>query len=198
MKRNFNFKLKNSPGNLWRKFCSGMRSIASWPEKLRQKFHKEKPLKADFTPEMEHILNKLISDTVGTGGAMDRDFLSHIAGVNEDHPIGEPEAREILQSLLKLAIAKRDLINGRIEHSVEYGSLYYRYYTKIQTIYDLNVETNLRKEEMAAAQRDYFFAFNLYNNVRDKTYESTMRSRHSGESYTPPPSAAPTEGDSTK
>jgi hypothetical protein len=198
LKLNFNFKLKKRPGNLWRKFCAGMRSIAAWPGKLRQKFHKEKPLKADFTPEMEHILNKIIRDTVGTGGAMDQEFLRHIVGVDEEHPIGEPEAREALQSLLKLAIAKRDLINGRIEHSVEYGSLYYRYYAKLQTIYDLNMKTNLRREEMAAAQRDYFFAYNLYNNVRDMTYEPTVTQKHSGASYPPPPPAVPTEGGSTK
>ena len=198
MKQKIKLDLKYRIVKLWRHFRAGVRCIFSWPTKLRQRFHKEKPLKADFIPEMEYILNKIIRDTVGTGGSLDQEFLRYTAQIDEDHPIGETEARDLLLSLLKLAVAKRDLINGRIEHSVEYGSLYYRYYAKLQTIYDLNVETNIRREELAAAQRDYFFAYNMYNNVRDMTFDPKVTRKYSGENYAPPPPAVSTEGGSTR
>lgn len=190
-------KLKPFFFKAWRRICSCGRLLLETPGRVREFFHKDRPLKADFTPEMEGIMNKLIRSTVGIGGALDREFQRQAARFDKDKPIGEHEARELINSLLKLAIANRDLINGRIEHSVEYGSLYYRYYSKLQTVYDLTVEANLKREEMAAAQRDYFFAYNMYNNVCELTYDPKVTKKYTGESYGPPPPAAVTDGGKT-
>lgn len=197
MKSDLKFKPQKSFSRLWRSFMATLRSRKDRPARLRHQFRKDRPLRAEFTPEMEKILNKLIRDTVGTGGALDQEFLRYTAQFDKSHPIGEKEARTLLMSLLKRAIANRDLINGRIEHAVEYGSLYNRYYAKLQNIYDLTVQTNIRREEMAAAQQDYFFAHNVYQNVRDLTYSPQVTQQHTGTNFPPPPQAAPTQGGTT-
>lgn len=182
----------------WRVVCTWWRSLADLPRKFREFWHKDRTLKSDFTPEMEAIMTRLIRSTVGTGGELDREFRRLSARFDkEEKPIGEREARELILSLLKVAIANRDLINGRIEHSVEFGSLYYRYYSKLQTVYDLTVDANFKREEMAEAQRDYFFAYNLYNNVCEMTYAPEAIKQFTGKSYAPPPPATIMDGGKT-
>ena len=165
--------------------------------RIRELRRKEKPIRADFTPEMEAIMNKLIRSTVGIGGALDREFARQSAQYDKDNPIGEHQARELIQSLLMIAIANRDKINGRIEHSVEFGSLYYRYYSKLQTIYNLTTEANARREEMGMAQQDYYFAYNMHKNVREMTYEAQATKKNTTPKNDPPPKAASMEGEKT-
>lgn len=151
-------------------------------------------MRTDFTPEMEDIMNKLIRSTVGTGGALDREFMRQTAQYDKKNPIGEPQARELLRSLLQLAIANRDKINGRIEHSVEFGWLYYRYYSKLKTIYDLTVEANVKREEMLLAQKEYYAAHNMYQNVYDMTFTPEATKVNTTPPYPPPQNAEQQNG----
>lgn len=192
--RNF---ISNSFQWCWRHISSFWLDIREIPSKLLQFRIKEKPLRANFTPEMESIMNKLIRSTVGTGGALDREFMKQSSQYDADNPIGEIQARELLHSLLTLAVANREKINGRIEHSVEFGSLYYRYYSKLQTVYDLTVETNVRREALAEAQQEYYFAHNLYNNVREMTYSAEAIKKNTKASYSSPAPADTTQGGNT-
>lgn len=189
--------VRDTAQRCWRHICAVWLDIREIPGKIRQLWRREKPIRADFTPEMEAIMNKLIRSTVGTGGALDREFLRQSAQFDKDRPIGEEEARELIRSLLKLAIANRDKLNGRIEHSVEFGSLYYRYYSKLQTVYALTVAANNKREELEDALREYHFAYNVYANVRSMTYVPEMTKKNNDPSIGPPPAVETKKGGKT-
>ena len=56
------------------------------------------------------------------------------------------------------------------------------------------METNARREMLAEAQQDYYFAHNLYNNVREMTYSADATKKSTEPGYAPPPPAATREG----
>ena len=59
------------------------------------------------------------------------------------------------------------------------------------------METNVRRELLAEAQQDYYFAHNLYNNVREMTYSTDATKKSIEPGYAPPPPAVTTEGGNT-
>lgn len=139
---------------------------------LKCGFYKGKELSVDFVPELETVVTDLIQETISSGGALDREFQRQIDFYRRNKlPVGEPQARQILLSLLKVAVAEREQLNGRLEQSVEVGPLFNRYYSKLQTVYDLDVKMQKAKKEMDLAEHDYEFIKRVYHNAQRSLYK---------------------------
>lgn len=161
-------------------FLEALRGIGSfignaW-KKLISFFRREKKLNVNFTPELEAVATQLIQETIGTGGALEREFQRQIDFFRRrNQPIGEPQARKIIESLLKVAISQREQLNGRLEQHVEVGALYNRYYSKLQVVYDLSVAADSARKGMEEANNDYKKACKLYDFVYDSTLSPEAR-----------------------
>ena len=110
----------------------------------------------DIRPELEDVVTALIAQTTGD---MDRVFSKWIRQYGANNPTGESEARAILEGLLKLAIANREQLNGRIVSSAEVGRMYDRYYDRLA-----------RELARNRASQELEFFEDRYNDVRDRTY----------------------------
>lgn len=121
----------------------------------------------DIRPELEDVVTALIAQTTGD---MDRVFSKWIRQYGANNPTGESEARAILEGLLKLAIANREQLNGRIVSSAEVGRMYDRYYDRLAEIDDLNAKAEGRELARNRASQELEFFEDRYNDVRDRTY----------------------------
>lgn len=192
--------MRNRIPELWKRFVSFMGKVIqgarTWlvalylkvkdvVKKIRRRvklkrFHKKK-LSMNFTPELESVVTALLDDTIGEGGALDWEFQRQIDYYRrKKQPIGEPQAREILMNLLKVAASDRERLNGRLEQCVEVGELYNRYYSKLQTVYDLDVKTENARLEMELAENEYNFLNNVYLNARNTVYGKDFTRQYQG------------------
>ena len=85
-------------------------------------------------------------------------------------PLSEDEARVILNGLIKEAIAKRKVMTGRIEKSVETGALFERYYGKMQVINALTNSAYVQMKKMDKAKERYDFEREVYKKLIGKMY----------------------------
>ena len=152
----------------FRKLKEGIRKLRV---SMKCGFYKGKDLTVDFTPELEAVVTDLTQETISSGGALDREFQRQIDFFRRNKlPIGEPQAMRIMVSLLKVAVAEREQLNGRLEQSVEVGPLFNRYYSKLQTVYDLDVKVQKTQKEMELAKHDYELAERIYYNAQKSLY----------------------------
>ena len=87
-------------------------------------------------------------------------------------PLSEEEACVILNGLIKEAVAKRKLMTGRIEKSVETGTLFDRYYGKMQVINALTNSAYAQMQKMDKAKERYDFQRDIYKKLTGKMYVS--------------------------
>ena len=162
------------------------------PLNLRWRDRRIRSLRRKYgsTPEMEAIVSKL---TRKAKRDIDREFnrwlrryrlrpepqtaigrfFRRITGNKPPLPMGEQEAEAMLLNMLKLASARRDLINERLVKSVESGTLYDRYYFGLEQLNDLAVCRKQSDMDLTAARNDHEFAEKTYKDVRELTIQVT-------------------------
>ncbi len=120
-------------------------------------------------PELERIADRLIRKTK-------RDMrwaflLWRFHYSTRKMPIGEDEAAHMMRSLLKLASARRELLNERIVKSAESGAVYRRYHYGLDLVNEAEVNVKRTNRQMQLATKDHQFARNTYEEVQKLTYE---------------------------
>lgn len=122
--------------------------------------------------EMETINNLLLSETIGNRGELWHHYQRLIKNFSVDkNPLGVSEAKIILCSLLLKATAKRRMFPTRIAHSVESGSIFNKYFGKMEYINQLSVITYRRMKKMQTAREKYEDEKNRLNKIADVSYK---------------------------
>lgn len=118
--------------------------------------------------EIEDITTALIEETrCAIKGRFDQEIN---AIKKQGRKLTEDEARAILMGLLYEAISRRKLLSGRIEKSVEVGSLFDRYYGKMQAINYLTNKAYSEMQKMNVAKERYEFQRGIYHKLTGKMY----------------------------
>jgi hypothetical protein len=121
--------------------------------------------------EMEIINNLLLSETIGDRGELWHHYQRLIKNFSVDkNPLGVSEAKIILCSLLLKATAKRRMFPTRIAHSVESGSIFNKYFGKMEYINQLSVITYRRMKKMQTAREKYEDEKKRLNKIEDVSY----------------------------
>lgn len=121
--------------------------------------------------EMEIINNLLLLETIGDRGELWHHYQRLIKNFSVDkNPLGVSEAKIILCSLLLKATAKRRMFPTRIAHSVESGSIFNKYFGKMEYINQLSVITYRRMKKMQTAREKYEDEKKRLNKIEDVSY----------------------------
>lgn len=125
--------------------------------------------------EMEIINNLLLSETIGDGGELWHHYQRLIKNFSMDkNPLGVSDAKVILYSLLLKATAKRRMFPTRIAHSVESGSIFNKYFGKMEYINQLSVITYRRMKKMQTARERYEDEKKRLNKIADVSYKENF------------------------
>lgn len=155
--------------NLWRRLFGKSNATSSGSKAARKRGTRKDEI--HFASELETLTNQVIREAVGSDGILTNEFNKRIAMYDpEVNPIGEEAAKELLVSMLSMAVAQRKVINGRIEKSVEVGNLFDRYYGKLNTINVLSNQANVKRKAMLDAQERYQDLYGRWKVLRDKAY----------------------------
>ena len=123
--------------------------------------------------EMEIINNLLLSETIGDQGELWHHYQRLIKNFSVDrNPLGVTEAKIILCSLLLKATAKRRMFPTRIAHSVESGSIFNKYFGKMEYINQLSVITYRKMKKMQTAREKYEDEKKRLNKIADASYKA--------------------------
>jgi hypothetical protein len=123
--------------------------------------------------EMEVINNLLLSETIGDRGDLWHHYQRLIKNFSvEKNPLGVSDAKIILCSLLLKATAKRRMFSTRIAHSVESGSIFNKYFGKMEYINQLSVITYRRMKKMQTAREKYEDEKKRLNKIMDESYKN--------------------------
>jgi hypothetical protein len=115
--------------------------------------------------EIEQITTELIEETRNILQKRFDEVMSKQSG-----SMTEDQAQVILHGLIKEAISKRKLLSGRIEKSVETGTLFDRYYSKMQTINSLTNSAFAQMQKMNVSKAKYEFQCGIYKKLTGKMY----------------------------
>lgn len=119
-------------------------------------------------PELERIVNRLIRKTKWD---MKWAFLLwRLQYSTRKMPIGEEEAAHMMRNLLRLASARRELLNERIVKSAESGAVHKRYHYGLDMVNEADINVKRTKRQLHQAKRDQEFARAKYEEIRDLTY----------------------------
>lgn len=125
--------------------------------------------------EMEVINNLLLSETIGNRGELWNHYQRLIKDFSVDkNPLGVSDAKLILCSLLLKATAKRRMFPTRIAHSVESGSIFNKYFGKMEYINQLSVITYRRMKKMQVAREKYEDEKRRLNKIMDVSYKDNF------------------------
>lgn len=123
--------------------------------------------------EMESINNLILSETIGDKGELWHHYQRMVKNFSADkNPLGVLEAKIILCSLLLKATAKRRMIPTRIAHSVESGSIFKKYFGKMEYINQLSVITYRKMKKMQVARERYEDEKKRLNKIVDVSYKA--------------------------
>ena len=84
-------------------------------------------------------------------------------------------AEEMLVAALKVAVCRRKLLNERLAHSVEVGSLYQSYFGRMQMLSSQMVDAYEKMEMMHRAENNYKKWQQIHAQVWNRTYEEDIR-----------------------
>lgn len=122
--------------------------------------------------DMEIINNVLLSETIGDRGELWHHYQRLIKNFSVDkNPVSVSDAKLILYSLLLKATAKRRMFPTRIAHSVESGSIFNKYFGKMEYINQLSVITYRRMKKMQTAREQYDDEKKRLNKIVDVSYK---------------------------
>lgn len=156
---------------LWNLIEKPFKKIKIWPLPSRITKKKKEKEERYFASELDILMDKLIRDTIGPKGTMTTEFHDRIAAFDPDNtPIGEEAAKELLVSMLTLAVAQRKLFNSRIEKSVEVGGLFDRYYGKLHTVSELANSANVKRKLMLEAEDQYLRQYSIWKKLMNQTH----------------------------
>lgn len=162
----------------FRRFLDKIRSALKLPW-IRRKKKGPKPLQemSEITiPAMEELTNRLIAETVGDGGVLDQEFRRRIEAYDpEVNPISRAEAELLLNSLLKIAVSRRKLLNERVARSIEGGRLFDQYYDRVHAVSALAVEAHTKMQRMDVAEEELRYHTDMLQNVRNNSYRPDVR-----------------------
>ena len=96
-------------------------------------------------------------------------------GYRKQRTISDEEARQLLLAMLSVAIAKRNELTGMLEKSVSSGTLFERYYSKMQMINRLTNSAYTKMKIMQAAKERYEYQRVVYKKVTGKEYISSVQ-----------------------
>lgn len=130
---------------------------------IRSRFKKKENTQSKA--EIEEITTELIEETKKVLQIRFDELMSQ-----HTKPLSEDEARVILNGLIKEAIAKRKIMTGRIEKSVETGALFDRYYGKMQNINALTNSAYAQMQKMDRAKERYDFQKEIYKKLTGRMY----------------------------
>ncbi len=127
-------------------------------------------------PAMEQLTTALLAETIGPEGALLRCFQEQISHYSaKDHPISARESIELTKRLVKLAVARRKLLNERLERSIAVGELYRSYYGRVEAIHQLESATYATMEQLERAEEDYLYHEAMLQKVRQASIEEQMQ-----------------------
>lgn len=120
----------------------------------------------DALPELEQLTNKLIADAkINLQGVFNQQMAKRTK------PLGTEDAKMVLEVLIKAAIAKRELLIGRLEKDLEEGNLYRRYLQKIEIINDLTSDSHIKAKVMMAMEDDYITKYKILKSITMPIYK---------------------------
>ena len=122
-----------------------------------------------LNPALEELARVLIEETKG----ILQSKFNAMFGIYHDNPkaLGNTQIKNILFSLLKIAIAQRRLLSGRIQKSVESGSLFQYYFIQMQRLNQSSNETYAKMKRMEKAEKEYLHYLTVYRENYDPSYE---------------------------
>ena len=125
-----------------------------------------------LNPALEELARVLIEETKDV---LQSKFNS-MFGIYHDNPkaLGNTQIKNILFSLLKIAIAQRRLFSGRIQKSVESGSLFQYYFIQMQRLNQSSNETYAKMKRMEKAEKEYLHYLTVYQENYDPSYEAEL------------------------
>ena len=128
----------------------------------------------DTKGEFERLTDELIQETISSDGEMMQQLNRMLDGYSADqNPLSVQDAKNILFSVLLVAVRQRRRLSGRIATSVEKGALFSQYYGKIREINHYTVRANAKLERMELARRQYVYQQQIYWSVVGRTYNET-------------------------
>lgn len=144
-----------------------MLSIKSIKGKLAKVFHIRK------RSEIEIITDSLIKNQLGKRGVIRKAFDKKVEGYNsENNPIGEKEAKEILNNMLYLITTSRHCLSADIGKSVAEGEMFQYYDKKQRKILDLSLDAVTKKQNMISAHEEYDHLNSIYLQVLNSTVKN--------------------------
>lgn len=123
----------------------------------------------DASPELEQLTNQLIAETKADLQGV---FNQQVA--KRTKPLGTEDVKMILGALIKAAIAKRELLIGRLEKDLEEGRLYRRYFQKMDIINDLTSDSHIKAKVMTALENDYVMQVKILKNITKLVYADNV------------------------
>lgn len=130
----------------------------------------------DAKGEFEHLTDELIQETIGPDGEMMRLLNQILEGYSADkNPLSIQDAKNILFSVLMVAVRQRRCLSGRIAASVENGVLFDQYYGKMREINRYTVRANAKLERMRLTWQQYQYQLKIYRSVLGKTYSKVIK-----------------------
>lgn len=130
----------------------------------------------DAKGEFERLTDQLIQETIDSDGEMMQLLNRILEGYSADkNPLSVQDAKNILFSVLLVAVRQRRRLSGRIAASVEKGVLFNQYYGKIRDINHYTVRANAKLERMQLARRQYEYQQQVYWGVVGRIYDQTVR-----------------------
>ena len=129
----------------------------------------------EVSPAMELLTNQLIQETVGRSGIITLEMEKKLAHYSPQVPMSRDMAEEMLVAALKVAVSRRKLLNERLAHSVEVGSLYQSYFGRMQMLSSQMVDAYEKMEHMHRAENSYKKWQQIHTQVWNRTYEEGIR-----------------------
>lgn len=123
----------------------------------------------DASPELEQLTNQLIAEAKA-----DLQGVFNQQMAKRTKPLGTEDVKMILEVLIKAAIAKRELLIGRLEKDLEEGRLYRRYFQKMDIINDLTSDSHIKAKVMTALENDYVMQVKILKNITKLVYADNV------------------------
>lgn len=127
------------------------------------------------TSEIEKITDQLIAETLSDNGVLIKELNMKLQNYTVDeNPLGLDEAKNILNSLITLAINQRSLLAQRLANSIEQGSLYNDYYEKMKDINKLTIAVNVEAKKLERINNDFNTQNHIYHKITGMTYQRAV------------------------
>jgi hypothetical protein len=126
------------------------------------------------TPEefnFEQLTKRLTDETIGIEGLLKKELEELLKDFDvSKNPLSIEQTKQILYSLIRLAVSQRRLLAGRVAQSIGQGDMFKQYKEKMKEIDKLTVETQTKLKKMQMARKQYEYHYHIYEVVTGNTY----------------------------